>query len=137
MFSAVNPIRRYTGVPYDQGAMRISLGGIPLMDAGQPLDFDATAASAYLKDTTSTHGTVEIGVSIGAPGSVLRVLGQVCTSHILEQALSGKAALLHHCKPPNHESHLSACIGAYLACGCGGAPCFCCHLHRLSLMYCD
>lgn len=57
---------RYTGVPYDQGAMRISLGGIPLMEAGQPLDFDTTAASAYLKDTTSTHGTVEIGVSIGA-----------------------------------------------------------------------
>ena len=55
-------------MPYDQNAMRISLGDIQLMEAGQPLDFDATAASAYLKDTTATHGTVEIGVSIGASG---------------------------------------------------------------------
>lgn len=45
--------------------MRISLGDIPLMEAGQPLDFDAAAASKYLTETTSQHGTVEIKVSIG------------------------------------------------------------------------
>lgn len=53
-------------MPYNQNDMRISLGGIPLMEAGQPLDFDATAASTYLREETSKHGTVEIGVSIGA-----------------------------------------------------------------------
>lgn len=59
-------VHRYTGVPYNQNDMRISLGSIQLMEAGQPLDFDATAASKYLKETTSQHGTVEIGVSVGA-----------------------------------------------------------------------
>lgn len=46
--------------------MRISLGELPLMEAGQPLDFDAAAASKYLTEQTSKHGTVEIRVSIGA-----------------------------------------------------------------------
>lgn len=50
--------RRYTGVPYDQKAVRIKLGDTLLMDAGQPLDFDATAASIYLKETAAVHGTV-------------------------------------------------------------------------------
>lgn len=49
---------RYTGVPYDQRAMRVKLGETLLMDAGQPLDFDATAASTYLRDTAAVHGTV-------------------------------------------------------------------------------
>ena len=51
---------RYTGVPYDQNAMRIKLGDTLLMEAGQPLDFDATAASKYLTDTTAVHGTVRV-----------------------------------------------------------------------------
>lgn len=63
-----HPMYRYTGVPYNQNDMRISLGSVQLMEAGQPLDFDPAAASTYLKDTTSQHGTVEIGVSIGASG---------------------------------------------------------------------
>ncbi len=49
---------RYTGVLYDQGAMRVQLGDTLLMDEGQPLDFDAVAASKYLKETTAVHGTV-------------------------------------------------------------------------------
>jgi glutamate N-acetyltransferase/amino-acid N-acetyltransferase len=45
-------------VLYDQGAMRVQLGDTLLMDEGQPLDFDAVAASKYLKETTAVHGTV-------------------------------------------------------------------------------
>ena len=43
---------------YDQRDMRVQLGDTLLMDRGQPLDFDAVAASEYLKDTTAVHGTV-------------------------------------------------------------------------------
>lgn len=63
---SANHSDRYTGVPYQQADMRISLGELPLMEAGQPLDFDAAAASKYLTEQTSKHGTVEIRVSIGA-----------------------------------------------------------------------
>lgn len=55
---AVPPACRYTGVAYDQRDMRVQLGNTLLMDRGQPLDFDAVAASQYLKDTTAVHGTV-------------------------------------------------------------------------------
>jgi glutamate N-acetyltransferase / amino-acid N-acetyltransferase len=41
------------------------LGPFELMRDGQPLDFDASAASKYLRDTTSKHGTVEVKVTIG------------------------------------------------------------------------
>lgn len=61
---------RYAGVPFDANALNIRLGPIGLMTAGQPLAFDAKAASAYLKDTTAVHGTVHIDLSLGAgPGA--------------------------------------------------------------------
>ncbi|ERN07771.1 hypothetical protein AMTR_s00012p00117440 [Amborella trichopoda] len=59
----------YAGVPFIPNELRISLGGILLMDGGQPLPFDRTAASAYLKHAGETHGTVEICISVGSgPG---------------------------------------------------------------------
>lgn len=59
----------YSGVQYDQGEVRIVLGGTVLMDAGQPLEFDAAAASAYLRAKGEEHGTVAIQVSVGGgPG---------------------------------------------------------------------
>ena len=40
------------------------------MRDGQPLDFDAQAASQYLKATTAEHGTVAVAVVVGSgPGS--------------------------------------------------------------------
>lgn len=54
---------------YNQADMRVQLGDIVLMDKGQPLPFDAAAASAYLKARAAEHGTVNIYVSIGSgPG---------------------------------------------------------------------
>ena len=47
--------------------MRVQLGDTLLMDKGQPLPFDAAAASAYLKGQAAVHGTVTVQVSIG-PG---------------------------------------------------------------------
>ncbi|PSC69634.1 arginine biosynthesis bifunctional chloroplastic-like [Micractinium conductrix] len=59
----------YSGVQYDQAAVRIQLGGMLLMDKGQPLEFDAKAASAYLRGRADVHGTVNIQVTIGdGPG---------------------------------------------------------------------
>jgi len=59
----------YSGVQYEQDAVRIVLGDVLLMDKGQPLEFDAGAASAYLKGRAAEHGTVNIQVSIGSgPG---------------------------------------------------------------------
>jgi glutamate N-acetyltransferase/amino-acid N-acetyltransferase len=55
----------YAGVPFDQNELRISLGHILLMHAGQPLDFDRPSASNYLRKAGETHGTVEIKISIG------------------------------------------------------------------------
>jgi glutamate N-acetyltransferase/amino-acid N-acetyltransferase len=43
----------------------VKLGDIQLMQAGQPLSFDAKTASKYLKDTCAEHGTVKIFVAIG------------------------------------------------------------------------
>ena len=61
---------RYAGVPFDANALNIRLGPIGLMTAGQPLAFDAKAASAYLKETTAVHGTVHIDLSLGTgPGA--------------------------------------------------------------------
>lgn len=56
------PTRSYSGVPYSQDAVRIVLGDMVLMDAGQPLAFDEAAASAYLKAKKAEHGTVNIQV---------------------------------------------------------------------------
>ena len=54
---------------YDQGAVRIQLGDTLLMERGQPLAYDAAAASAYLKGQAAVHGTVRVDVSIGeGPG---------------------------------------------------------------------
>ncbi|KAL6780331.1 NAGS1 [Auxenochlorella protothecoides x Auxenochlorella symbiontica] len=59
----------YSGVDYRQEDVRISLGDTELMRGGQPLDFDAAAASAYMKAAAAAHGTVTIEVSIGdGPG---------------------------------------------------------------------
>lgn len=59
----------YSGVQFNQEEMRVVLGDTMLMDGGQPLPFDAAAASAYLKGRAAVHGTVNIQVSIGAgPG---------------------------------------------------------------------
>ena len=54
---------------FDAQALDITLGEVPLMRAGQPLAFDATAASTYLRSTTAVHGTVTIDLSVGqGPG---------------------------------------------------------------------
>eukprot|EP00873_Tetraselmis_striata_P001086 jgi/Tetstr1/421350/TSEL_012319.t1 len=45
--------------------LMVKLGDILLMENGQPLEFDAKAASAYLTDTCAVHGTVNIEVGIG------------------------------------------------------------------------
>lgn len=55
----------YSGVQFDQNELAVKLGDIQLMQAGQPLAFDAKTASTYLKDTCAKHGTVNIYVTIG------------------------------------------------------------------------
>ncbi|MGL6077060.1 MAG: bifunctional glutamate N-acetyltransferase/amino-acid acetyltransferase ArgJ [Fimbriiglobus sp.] len=54
----------YSGVPFEEREMSLTMGDMPLYLAGQPLPFDAKVASAYLKDNrdvtftlTLTHGT--------------------------------------------------------------------------------
>ncbi|MEO0488491.1 MAG: bifunctional ornithine acetyltransferase/N-acetylglutamate synthase [Cyanobacteria bacterium J06659_2] len=61
------------GVPFEQDELRVQLGEIVLMDKGQPLPFDRSAASTYL--TTAAEGdylktdTVAIAISVGSgPG---------------------------------------------------------------------
>jgi len=55
-----------------------ALGDIQLMEAGQPLPFDAKAANKYLKETCGAHGTVNIYVAIGkGPGTG----GWLCCHH--------------------------------------------------------
>ena len=44
----------YSGVDFEQTDVRLQLGPHLLMEKGQPLDFDAEAASAYLADTTAS-----------------------------------------------------------------------------------
>jgi glutamate N-acetyltransferase/amino-acid N-acetyltransferase len=62
----------YAGVPFDQAQLRIAMGPHLLMERGQPLPFDAKAASGYLKAAGDAHGTVRIDVTIGAgPASAL------------------------------------------------------------------
>ena len=55
----------YSGVDFEQTDVRLQLGPHLLMEKGQPLDFDAEAASGYLKDTTAVHGTVVVDISVG------------------------------------------------------------------------
>lgn len=60
----------YSGVQFDQNNLGVRLGDTVLMEKGQPLAFDAKAASKYLKDTCAVHGTVKIGVTVGTgPGN--------------------------------------------------------------------
>lgn len=62
----------YAGIPFDSNALRIALGDILLMDKGQPLPFDRSVASNYLKEAGDAHGTVKIQISIGdGPGTGL------------------------------------------------------------------
>lgn len=59
----------YAEVPFKQSHLRISLGDILLMDGGQPLPFDRSAASNYLRMAGDVHGTVQICISVGnGPG---------------------------------------------------------------------
>ena len=59
----------YSGVQYRQENVKIVLGGVTLMEGGQPLEYDAKAASAYLKAQAQVHGTVDVDISIGeGPG---------------------------------------------------------------------
>ena len=57
------------GVPFDQGDLRIQLGGFLLMEHGQPKPFDRPAASNYLKQATQGEylrtDTVLVQLSIG------------------------------------------------------------------------
>ncbi|DBA76909.1 TPA: hypothetical protein ACH3X1_009509 [Trebouxia sp. C0004] len=55
----------YSGVKFNQNNLRVKLGDIALMERGQPLEFDAKAASKYLTDVASEHGTCKIEVSVG------------------------------------------------------------------------
>ena len=50
---------------FDQNDLKLSLGPHQLMDKGQPLDFDAVAASRYLKEVTGVHGTCVVDISVG------------------------------------------------------------------------
>ena len=56
----------YAGVVFDQRKLEISLGPHALMANGQPLAFDARAASAYLKAAGDAHGTVNVNVTVGS-----------------------------------------------------------------------
>ncbi|KAJ6820080.1 arginine biosynthesis bifunctional protein ArgJ, chloroplastic [Iris pallida] len=55
----------YAGIHFDSNELHISLGSIPLMSSGQPLQFDRGAASSYLRLAGETHGTVDINISVG------------------------------------------------------------------------
>ena len=57
---------RYSGVKFNQNDLRVKVGDIVLMEKGQPLEFDAKAASKYLADEASKHGTVLIEVGVGS-----------------------------------------------------------------------
>lgn len=60
------------GAKFLQEDLGVKLGPYTLMESGQPLDFDATLASQYLKETTAVHGTVQVEVCIGSgPGEGL------------------------------------------------------------------
>lgn len=60
----------YSGVQYEQDDVEITLGGLKLMAKGQPLKYDAQAASKYLSSKADVHGTVDVEISIGnGPGT--------------------------------------------------------------------
>lgn len=82
---------------FDQEQLAVRLGDIQLMADGQPLPFDAKAASTYLKETCAVHGTVNIAVSIGSgPGTGVCVcVGGVSYSN-----------WVHVCKPTQATASL-------------------------------
>lgn len=53
------------GANFNQNNLGSCSRSFELMRDGQPLDFDAKAASQYLKETTAVHGTVQIDVTVG------------------------------------------------------------------------
>ncbi|KAK9994567.1 hypothetical protein SO802_024270 [Lithocarpus litseifolius] len=55
----------YAGISFHQNKLRVLLGDILLMDAGEPQPFDRAAASNYLRKAGETHSTVEILISVG------------------------------------------------------------------------
>nr|CAD1842008.1 unnamed protein product [Ananas comosus var. bracteatus] len=55
----------YAGIHFDAKKLDISLGSIQLLKNGQPLAFDRSAASSYLRMAGEAHGTVEIHISVG------------------------------------------------------------------------
>ena len=55
---------------FSQDNLKLSLGPHQLMNKGQPLDFDAVAASRYLKEVTDVHGVCVVDISVGdGPGA--------------------------------------------------------------------
>jgi glutamate N-acetyltransferase / amino-acid N-acetyltransferase len=60
------------GVPFDQNNLVVSLGNIPLMAFGQPIEFDRTTASNYLQAAKQGEylktDTVLISVNVGNGG---------------------------------------------------------------------
>ncbi len=73
---------RALGVPFDAGEMDIDIGPHVLMTRGQPLEFDAAAASAYLKEKANAPAerylteddtvVVEVGLGKGPGNGVVR-----------------------------------------------------------------
>ncbi|KAK7279446.1 hypothetical protein RJT34_24499 [Clitoria ternatea] len=55
----------YSGVSFHQNLLRVELGDILLMDAGEPQSFDRDAASSYLRKAGESHDTVRIQISVG------------------------------------------------------------------------
>ncbi|XP_030926618.1 arginine biosynthesis bifunctional protein ArgJ, chloroplastic-like [Quercus lobata] len=55
----------YAGISFHQNKLRVLLGDILLMDAGEPQPFDRAAASNYLRKAGETHSTVKIHISVG------------------------------------------------------------------------
>ena len=55
----------YAGPKFDVNSLDIALGETKLMEKGQPLPFDAEAASAYLKAQIDVRGVVQIHVKVG------------------------------------------------------------------------
>lgn len=63
------------GVHFSQDDLKIQLGDFLLMEHGQPLDFDRSAASAYLKQQAESGQTVIIAVSLGNAGGTGQAWG--------------------------------------------------------------
>jgi len=49
------------GVPFEQGALGVALGGVPLMVGGTPVPYDAVAVSAYMRAAAETDVYLGVG----------------------------------------------------------------------------